>query len=349
MSPIQIGDRWVGKNWPCLIVAEIGLNHNGEMALARQMIDAVAELGADAVKCQTYRTEDFIADRSLTYEYVSQGKTVVESQYEMFKRCELSQAALSELKTYSEQRGLIFHSTPTSETGVGDLVRLGVPVLKNGSDYLTHLPLIQAMGRTGLPTVLSTGMATLAEIDDAVRTFRETGNERLILLHCVSAYPTPFEEVHLRKMPTLAAAFGCLVGFSDHTQGVASAVGAAALGACWIEKHFTLDKGLPGPDHRFSSDTAEFRELVEAVRAVESCLGEECVKPTLGEMRGRRDFRLSCVAACDLPAGHLLTSGDITFCRPGTGLPPKALDWLIGQRLGHAVTSGQVLEGGDFQ
>ncbi|MCH8979604.1 MAG: N-acetylneuraminate synthase family protein [Armatimonadetes bacterium] len=121
------------------------------------------------------------------------------------------------------------------------------------------------------------------------------------------------------------------------------------MGACWIEKHFTLDKGLPGPDHRFSADADEFRELVEAIRAVESCLGEECVKPTLGEMRGRQDFRLSCVAACDLPAGHLLTSCDITFCRPGTGLPPKAIDRLIGQRLGHAVASGQVLGGGDFQ
>ena len=349
MSPIQIGDRWVGTNWPSVLVAEIGINHNGDVELARRMIDAVAETGADAVKCQTYRTEDFIADQSLTYEYVSQGKTVVESQYELFKRCELSPTALAELKAYSEERGLIFHSTPTSHSGVDDLVRLGVPVLKNGSDYLTHLPLIQAMARTGLPTVLSTGMATLAEIDDAVRIFRDTGNERLILLHCISSYPTPFEEVHLRKIPALAEAFGCLIGFSDHTQGVAASVGATALGACWIEKHFTLDKSLPGPDHYFSADKNEFQELVQAVRAVERCLGDGCIKPTPGEAQGRQDFRLSCVAGCDLPAGHILSADDITFCRPGTGLPPKARDWVIGQRLEHAVPSGKVLEIGDFQ
>src|SRR5262249_18286331 len=160
---------------------------------------------------------------------------------------------LKELKAHCDARNVVFHSTPTSVQGIQQLLSLGTPVLKNGSDYLPHLGLIRAMGETGLPTVISTGMATLAEVDDAVRGFQATGNAQLIILHCVSSYPTPADQVHLRKIPALAAAFECLIGFSDHTWDSVAATGAIALGACWIEKHFTLDKTLPGPDHRFSA------------------------------------------------------------------------------------------------
>jgi N-acetylneuraminate synthase/N,N'-diacetyllegionaminate synthase len=313
------------------------------MDLAHRCIDAAADAGADGVKFQNYRTEDFLSDRSLNYEYVSQGKTVVEPQYDMFKRCELVPAELGRLREHCEKRGVAFFSTPTSEEGIADLVRVGAPLLKNGSDYLVHVPLIRAMARTGLPTVLSTGMATIAEIDDAVRAFREAGGNDLILLHCTSSYPTPAEDVHLRKIPALATAFGSLVGFSDHTWGFVAAVGAVAMGACFIEKHFTLDKALPGSDHRFSSDPAEFRALVEAVRAVEKNLGDSAIGPTASETQGRRDFRLSCVAARDLPAGHCLTVSDVAFRRPGNGLPPKMRDWLLGKTLNGIVAAGEVL------
>jgi N-acetylneuraminate synthase/N,N'-diacetyllegionaminate synthase len=318
------------------------------MDLAYQLIEAAAQAGADAVKFQNYRTEDFISDQSLTYEYISQGKTIVESQYEMFKRCELSPADLIDLREHCDQHNIVFFSTPTSEEGVADLVKAGAPLLKNGSDYLVHLPLIRAMARTGLPTVISTGMATLAEIDDAVRAFQEAGGKELTLLHCTSSYPTPPEHVHLRKIPALAAAFGCPVGLSDHSWGTVAGIGAVALGACFIEKHFTLDKNLAGPDHRFSADPAEFRALVEAVRTLEKSLGESKIGPTPSEMLGRRDFRLSCVAARDLPTGHALSEKDVVFRRPGTGLPPRAIDWLVGRRLGCDVLAGKPLEPGDF-
>jgi N-acetylneuraminate synthase/N,N'-diacetyllegionaminate synthase len=331
-----------------LLAAEVGINHNGDMALARQMIDAAAEAGADAVKFQNYRTEDFLSDRSLTYEYLSQGKPVVEPQFDMFKRCELPRGALGELRDHCERRGVIFFSTPTSPAGVEELVRVGAPLLKNGSDYLVHLPLIRAMARSGLPTVLSTGMATLAEIDDAVRAFREAGGRDLIVLHCTSSYPTPPGEVHLRKIPALASALGCPVGLSDHTEGIIAAVGAVALGACFLEKHFTLDRYLPGPDHRFSATPEEFRALVGAVRTLERNLGDSPVGPTPSEAEGRKGFRLSCVAVRDLSAGHRLTDADLAFRRPGTGLPPAAAAWVVGRTLGRAVRAGQVFQPEDF-
>jgi N-acetylneuraminate synthase/N,N'-diacetyllegionaminate synthase len=266
----------------------------------------------------------------------------------MFKRCEVDASWLAELKRHCDDRGLVFFTTPTGVDGIADALRVEAPLLKNGSDYLTHLPLIRAMARTGVPTVLSTGMATLAEIDDAVRTFREAGGTDLVLLHCTSSYPTPAEDVHLRKIPTLASAFECPVGLSDHTWGIVAAVGAVVLGACFLEKHFTVDKGLPGPDHRFSADPAEFRALADAVRTVEKNLGTPAVGPSGSERLGRRDYRLSCVAARDLVAGHRLSESDVAFRRPGTGLPPKAIDWLVGRTLRRGISAGKVLEAADF-
>lgn len=348
VSTVRIGDRLFGEGYPSMLAAEIGINHNGDMELAHRMIDAAADAGADAVKFQNYHTEDFLSDRSLTYEYVSQGKTVVESQFDMFKRCELSPERLRELREHCDSRRVLFFSTPTSREGIDDLVRIGSPLLKNGSDYLVNLELIRAMARTGLPTVLSTGMATLAEIDDAVRAFRDAGGMSLVVLHCTSSYPTPPEDVHLRKIPALAEAFGCPIGLSDHTHGITAAVGAVALGACFVEKHFTLNKNLPGPDHRFSADPAEFRALVDAVRVLEKSLGQSRIGPTPSEERGRRDFRLSCVAERNLPAGHRLNEVDIAFRRPGTGLPPRAADWIKGRRLTKPVARGTPFEPEDF-
>lgn len=346
---IRIGRREIGPGAPAFVVAEIGINHNGDLDLARRMIDAAAQAGADSVKFQNYRTEDFVSDRTLTIDYVSQGTAVTESQYDLFKRCELPRAALRDLKAHCDARGLVFHSTPTSEDGIRDLVDAGAPLLKNGSDYLTNVALIRAMSRTGLPTVLSTGMATASEVDDAVRAFRETGNDRLILLHCTSAYPTPPAETNLRRIPALAAAYRCPVGFSDHTEGVAAAIGAVALGACWIEKHFTLDTGLPGPDHRFSCDPAELRALVGAVRRMEESLGTADLVPTESETNGRLAYRLSCVAARALPAGHVLADADIAFRRPGTGMPPADAHRLTGRALARGLAAGAPITPGDLQ
>lgn len=344
MTGIRLGALSIGTGQPCFVAAEIGVNHNGDVDLAHRLIDAAADAGADGVKFQNYRTEDFVLDRFLSYEYVSQGVTRRESQYDMFKRCELAPSALHELRVHCDRRGVVFFSTPTSESGIADLVRVGAPILKNGSDYLTDLGLIRAMARTGLPTILSIGMAQLAEIDDGVRAFREAGGTELILLHCTSSYPVPPEDVHLRRIPVLAAAFDCSVGLSDHSEGIVAAVGAVSVGACVLEKHFTLNKDLPGPDHRFSADPREFVDLVKAVRTVEANLGSGAIGPTPSETQGRRDFRVSCVAARDLAAGKRLSEVDVAIARPGTGLPPRARGWLFGRVLARDVRAGQPLD-----
>jgi N-acetylneuraminate synthase/N,N'-diacetyllegionaminate synthase len=340
--------KWFRPGSACFIAAEIGINHNGDMRLAQQLIDAAADAGADAVKFQNYRTEDFISDRSLTYEYVSQGRTVIESQYEMFKRCEINGEWITRLKAHAAQRGVIFFSTPTAPDGLEILVRAGVPLLKNGSDYLTHLPLIRAMARTGLPTVISTGMASLAEIEEAVLAHREAGGQGLVLLHCVSAYPTPDSDVHLRKIPALAAKFGCAVGISDHSEGMIAALGAVAHGALMIEKHFTLNHDLPGPDHRFSSDPRELAELVKAVRRLEAMLGKPSLGYTETETESRTNYRLSCVAARALAEGQRVEPDAIVFRRPGHGIPPKGAEGLTGRMLRHGVPAGHVFRLEDF-
>jgi N,N'-diacetyllegionaminate synthase len=348
MNTIDISGRKVGGGSPCLMVAEIGINHNGDMVLAKETIAAAAEAGADAIKFQNYRTEDFVTDRNLLYSYENQGEKIREAQYDMFKRCELSGDDLGLLKEQSDASGVIFHSTPTSREGIAALLGVGASFLKNGSDYLTHLPLIRAMAETGLPTVLSTGMATLAEIDEAVCAFREAGNDQLVLLECTSAYPTPPEDVHLRRMPALAGAFDCLVGFSDHTEGTTAAVAAVVLGACLIEKHFTLDRKLPGPDHYFSSDLAEFGSLVRAVREAEVMLGNSRTYLKESECEGRANYRLSCVVAKDLPAGHVLVEDDLAFQRPGTGVRPADAHFLLGRSLKAEMVINSVVRPSDL-
>jgi N-acetylneuraminate synthase/N,N'-diacetyllegionaminate synthase len=266
----------------------------------------------------------------------------------MFKRCELPPEALAELKRHCDERGVVFFATPTSEAGIDELVRLGAPLMKNGSDYLTHAPIVRAMARSGIPTVLSRGMATMAEVDEAVHAFRDAGGAELVLLHCTSSYPTPAEDVNLRALETLAARFDCPVGLSDHSVGIVAAIGSVALGGCFVEKHFTLDKELPGPDHRFSADPEEIRELVRGIRTLEAALGSPEIAPAPSELAGRRDFRLSCAAGRDLAAGESLTEADIAFRRPGTGLPPASAASIAGRRVARPVAAGKILEPADL-
>lgn len=345
---VRAGKRSIGAGEACFIAAEIGINHNGDMELARRMIVAAAEAGADAVKFQNYRTEDFVTDRTLLHRYTQAGREVVESQYEMFKRCELAPGALVRLAQIARDCGLEFFSTPTSVDGIAELIAAGATLVKNGSDFLTQLGLVRAMAASGLATVLSTGMATVAEIDDAVNAFRAGGGKELVLLHCTSSYPTPAPQVHLRKIRTLAQRYGCPIGLSDHSLGVHAALGAVSLGAAFVEKHFTIDRELPGPDQRMSCDVSELRELVRGVRELEAMLGSDELGPTPSEAAARANFRLSCVAGRELVAGSTLEPDSIVFRRPGTGLPPKALDWIVGRALARTIKSGAVLESKDF-
>lgn len=338
-----VENRSIGVGEPCFVAAEIGINHNGDMALAKAMIEAAARAGADGVKFQNYRTEDFITDRTLRYQYTRDGQTIELSQYDLFKQCELRRDELQQLASWCRECGVVFFSTPTSTATLDDLVVSGGPLVKNGSDFLTNIPLITAMAQSGLPTVLSTGMSTADEIDDAVSAFYAAGGTKLVLLHCTSAYPTPDDEVNLARIPALSAQYGCPIGFSDHTWGNGAAIAAVALGAVFVEKHFTTDKTLPGPDQAFSSDEAELRELVQGIRRVERQRGQSLIAPTASERVGRVQFRLSCVAAMALPAGHVLGQEDIVFRRPGDGLPPKALGQLLGRTLARPVAAGERL------
>lgn len=324
------------------IVAEIGINHNGDMELAKDCIAAAAEAGADSAKFQNYRTEDFVSNRSLMFTYKSQGKEITEPQFDMFKRCELKREQLFLLKEECDKYKLNFHSTPTSLEGIQDLQEIGCTLLKNGSDYLTQLDLIRSMGETGLTTVLSTGMATLAEIEHAIVAFKETGNEQLILLHCTSSYPTPPQEVNLARLATLSSAFSMPVGFSDHSAGTTASIGATILGSCWIEKHFTLDRSLMGPDHWFSMDPKELSNLVKAVREATMVVGSSQILPTNSEELGRRDFRLSCVAKSNLEKGTILSESSIAFRRPGYGIPPREVSYIMGRKLSSSVSIGGV-------
>lgn len=333
---------------PCIIIAEVGINHNGDMDLAVSAIRAAKAAGADAVKFQNYRTEDFLTDHAPQYTYLSQGSEVTEAQFALFKRCELSDAQVFMLADVCREEHILFSSTPTNEKGIHILRNADAAFLKNGSDYLTHLTLIRAMAKSDMPTILSTGMATLGEIDDAVRAFREAGGTNLTLLHCTSSYPAPPEDVHLRKIPALREAFGCPVGFSDHTEGFGAAVGSVVLGACVLEKHFTLDKNLPGPDHWFSADPDELRALVANVRAVEKQLGASTLGPAPGELQNRKQYTLSCVASRNLPTGHVTMLADIAFRRPGSGLRPKFAEWLVGRTLKQAVQQGTPFKPEDF-
>jgi N,N'-diacetyllegionaminate synthase len=345
MSPnksLRIGDREVGPGRPCYVLAEIGINHNGDVELATRAIAAAAKAGADGVKFQNFRTEDFISDRSLTYEYVSRGQKVVESQYDMFKRVELTADQLHDLAQECRRRAVDFISTPTSPQGVDDLVRVGAAALKNGSDYLGHLPLIRYMAQTGLTTIVSTGMATPIEVEEAVTAFHDAGGRDLILLHCVSVYPCPAEQLNLSRIGALQQRFGCPVGFSDHSIGVIGAAIAVTLGACMVEKHFTLDRNLPGPDHAMSSTPDELGELVRAVREAQVALGSAQIEPTNGEEASKHLFRLSCVAARPLAAGHVISLDDIAYQRPGKGLRPALAGQLVGRRLHADVIKGHV-------
>ncbi len=280
-----------------MVVAEIGINHNGDLDLARNMVAEAANAGADAVKFQNYRTEDFLSDTSLQLSYESGGRTITESQWSLFKRCELTRSDVFALKAYCDELGILFLSTPTSREGVTDLIEAGVSHLKNGSDFLGHLPLIRHMGASGLPTILSTGMATEEEIALAVHAFQEAGGKDLILLACTSAYPTPLQHANVRRVATLRKRFRCPSGYSDHTDGPDAAVAAVCLGAVVVEKHFTTDRSLPGPDHRFSATPRDLEALVHRIRRTETALGADALAPSDAEEQPRKLFRLSCAAS----------------------------------------------------
>ena len=331
MHRIKItNNRYIGHDEPCFIIAEVGINHNGDVNSAKKMIDLAKECGVDAVKFQTFKAEEFVSNPVETYTYKSQEKLVTESMLEMFKRYEFSEGEWKEIFNYCKNMNIICFSTPQNPSDLDFLLKIvDLPIIKIGSDDLTNLELLKCYASKNKPMIISSGMAFISEIEDAVETIREKDNNDLVILHCTSSYPSEPEEVNLKKMLTIRQAFDVIVGFSDHTVGTIAATGAIALGAKVIEKHFTLDKNLPGPDHWFSSDPKGLSQLVQAIRYTEKSLGNYVIKPTPKEMEMRKIARRSIVAARDIKKGEIITSEALCVKRPGTGLPPKFINYIL--------------------
>ncbi len=343
IASIEIGTRSVGAEQPCFIIAEAGVNHNGNLHLALQLVDVAADVGADAVKFQTFRADTLVTRDAPKAEYQKRATDKSQSQYEMLKQLELSEEDHLRLIERCRQRNVMFLSTPFDE-GCGDLLdRLGVDAYKIPSGELTNLPYLAHLAAKQRPMIISTGMCNLAEVEAAVDTVEQAGNRKIILLHCVSNYPADPVDVNLRAMTTMQTAFGVPVGYSDHTLGTAVGVAAVALGACVVEKHFTLDRSLPGPDHKASLEPAELQTFIQEVRVVEAALGTGRKKPAASEANTASVARKSLVAACDVPAGAILRLEHVTARRPGTGLPPAMRPHLINRRATRDIAAGTLL------
>jgi len=344
MKPVRFGDVLIGPGNPPYIIAEIGSNHNGDMDLCRRLIDSSVDAGAHAVKLQSWTATSLIAEEEYARntEY-SDKKRHFGSLREMVKAYQFTADQHLQAHSHCRARGIAFCSSAFSREEVDLLEKLDVPFFKIASMDIVHLSLLKYVARKQRPVVISTGMATLAEIEQAVETVRNEGNEQVVLLHCVSIYPPDYAMIHLRNMATLQQAFDVPVGFSDHTLGVAIPLAAIALGACIIEKHFTLDKDMPGWDHAISADPPELRTIVEEGQNVFAALGSSVRTVSDAEMEKRKKFRRSLVARRALQKGHVLTADDLEAKRPGTGISPDEMPYVMGRRLTSDLSEDQVL------
>lgn len=342
---LEIFDRTVGPDHPCLIIAEIGVNHNGDPGLAREMVDVAADAGVDAVKFQTYVTERLVTQSAYKARYQRERTGTLPSQFEMLKNLELPINALTHLQQYCAVRGVGFLSTPYDVSSIELLDEMDVGAFKVASTDTNNIPFLRTIARTGRPVILSTGMSQLADVEAAVRALRDDGGgDQFALLHCVSEYPAPVGELNLRAMATLRKAFRCVVGFSDHTAGIGAAPWAVAMGAQIVEKHFTLDRQLQGPDHRSSVEPDELQELVNTIRAVESAMGDGVKRPTPSEEANIVAMRKSVVVRHRVAAGQTLKRDDLACKRPGSGLPPIWLDRFVGRIAARDLQADELLD-----
>ena len=330
----SIAGRSIGPNDPPYCIAEVGINHNGDLAIAKRMIDVAKAVGADAVKFQTFKAEEFCGDPEQTFTYQSQGKQVTESMLEMFRRYEFPTAVWREIKAYCQTVGITFFSTPQNHSDRDLLLEIGVPALKIGSDDFTNLPLIRSYIESGLPLILSCGMSDLAEVHQALDAAAWFDGYPVALMLCTSQYPTPPKDVNIAKLTTLQQAFpGLLVGFSDHTQGALAAALAVSRGARIFEKHFTLGKDMPGPDHWFSEDPVGLAEWIDHIRISDLMLGSPLLRPTSAELENKKEFQRVIVAATQIKTGEPFTESNLAMRRVagGQGFPPSMYWRLLGR------------------
>lgn len=327
------------------IIAEAGVNHNGKIALAKRLVDAARKAGCDAVKFQTFKSEDLVSRMAglAAYQKQNNPRGRVRNQHDLIKGLELSPADFQQLKAYCDQRGIMFLSTPFERASADLLEQLKVPIYKISSGDLTNLPFLKYVAQKRKWIILSTGMGTLLEVREAVKAIYQTGNRNLVLLHCVTQYPLPFQEVNLRAIQTLSRNFQVPVGYSDHTPGIEIAIAAAAMGAKVIEKHLTIDRSWSGPDHKASLEPHEFSCMVQCIRHVEAALGDGCKRPQRGEVKNIPVVRKSLIAARDFKEGERISLRDIVIKRPGDGISPQKLSQVIGCRVKKPIKQDELI------
>lgn len=314
------------------IIAEAGVNHNGSLEIAKKLIDAASDAGADAVKFQTFKADKLVSKKAQKAEYQKETTDSAESQYDMIKKLELDKIAHHELISYCKIKNILFLSTPFDHESIALLHCLEMPIFKIPSGEITNLPYLRLIGSLKKEVILSTGMANLDEIKDALDVLIKTGTpkECITVLHATTEYPCPIEDVNLRAMQTIANAFSVRVGYSDHTKGIEVSIAAVALGAAVIEKHFTLDRSMEGPDHKASLEPEELNTMVKAIRNIERALGDGIKKPSKSEAKNMPIARKSIVASKTIHIGEVLSSDNIAIKRPGNGISPMRWDEIIG-------------------
>jgi len=325
------------------IIAEAGVNHNGDINLAKKLIDVAKDAGVDAVKFQTFKAENVVTTNAEKAEYQKETTGVKESQYDMIKKLELTEYDFKQLADYTKKKDILFLSSPFDKESTDLLDEINVSAFKVASGEITNFPLLKHIAGKGKPIILSTGMATLGEIEDALRVIRAAGVADVVLLHCVTSYPAKMEDVNLRVLETLKHAFKLPVGFSDHTLGITVPIAAVSLGAVVIEKHFTLDKNLPGPDHKASLEPDELKEMVAAIRDVERALGDGIKRPTKEKEEIKKVARRSVVAKVDVPKGTTITGDMLDVKRPGTGIAPKYMDIIVGKKAKENIRKDEIV------
>lgn len=333
---IKIGNKWIGEKCPCFIIAEAGINHNGDIKKAKMLIDKAAECGADAVKFQTHLPEKEMLKDSFTAKYVGS------SLFDLLKKVELSKQNHIQLKKYAEKKGILFLSTPFSREAADLLEETGVNAYKVGSGEMTNLPLLEHIAQKRKPMIISTGMCTFKEVRETVNFIKKFKND-FIILHCTSSYPTKYEDVNLRVIEKLKKEFKIPVGLSDHSEGIYTALAAVVLGACVLEKHFTISKKWPGPDQKASIEPKELKELVKGVRAIEKALGST-KKITKDELSVKKMARASVVSLIDIPKGMIIEKDMVWIKRPGTGIPAKYLNKIIGLKVKKNIKANQLIK-----
>jgi N,N'-diacetyllegionaminate synthase len=346
---MQIKDKTIGNGAPCFIIAEAGVNHNGDVKAAERLVDVAAEAGADAVKFQMFKADLLAAPQAGKAEYQANATGAAESQVEMLRKLELPPEAFKDLQSRCADRGIIFISSVFDHESVEVLDRQNVPAFKIASGEATNLALVRHIAEKGRPIILSTGMCYLSDVESSVRAIQETGNRQLALLHCLTDYPASPAEVNLRAMETMARAFNLPVGFSDHTQGFEVSLAAVALGAAVIEKHFTLDHELAGPDHRASMEPGELEALVKGIRIVEQAFGDGVKRPMESELTTRTLVRKSIHMRRAVEAGAVLEADQLINLRPEGGIPVDQWDMVVGRRAKRALPAGAPVAWNDIE